>query len=238
MIDPSSQDRVRIAARLAAPEPATTLSVMNAQPSMAKKDQGTPSCGLPSGHGLLLVISGPSGVGKTTITHRVEQRLGGVFSVSVTTRPKTHADTEGRDYYFITDEQFNARRDAGELLEWAEVFGKYKYGTPREPVERHLAQGKLVILEIDVQGALQIKEKLPQAYMLFVLPPSDDELLQRLRRRGREDEAAIQRRFAEAKREIRMAQSSHAYDEFLVNDDLNVMVDRACQLITVRWNKG
>ena len=103
------------------------------------------------------MISGPSGVGKTTITHEVERRLGGVFSVSVTTRPKTPADVEGRDYYFLSEPEFDARRDQGDLLEWAEVFGKYKYGTLRQPVEEHLAAGRLMILEIDVQGALQIK---------------------------------------------------------------------------------
>src|SRR5688572_4341682 len=121
--------------------------------------------------GLLLVISGPSGAGKTTIARELERRLGGVFSISVTTRPKTAADVEGRDYYFINDAEFAVRRDAGDLLEWAEVFGKYKYGTPRKPVEDQLAAGKLVILEIDVQGGLQVKEKMPEAFMLFIEPP-------------------------------------------------------------------
>lgn len=184
--------------------------------------------------GLLLVISGPSGVGKTTITHQVERRLGGVFSVSVTTRPKTSADKEGRDYYFISDEDFNRRRDAGELLEWAEVFGKYKYGTPRAAVEAALGQGKLVILEIDVQGGLQVKKKMPDAFMMFILPPSDEELLQRLRRRGRDSEDAIQRRFAEAQKEIATAKQSGAYDVFLENDVLDSVVDRACELVQQR----
>lgn len=181
--------------------------------------------------GLLLVISGPSGVGKTTITHRVEKQLGGVFSVSVTTRPKTAADVEGRDYYFITDDEFDRKRDSGNLLEWAEVFGKYKYGTPREPVERNLAQGTLMILEIDVQGALQVKNKMPEAFMMFVLPPSEEELLKRLRTRGREGEEVIQRRFAEAKKEIATARQSGAYDVYLENDVLDNVVDKACQII-------
>src|SRR5262245_21398811 len=127
---------------------------------MSKLDQ-------PDSRGLLLVISGPSGVGRTTITREVEARLGGVFSISVTTRPKTDADVEGRYYFFISDQDFERRRQAGELLECAEVFGKYKYGTPRRPVDKQLAQGRLVILEIDVQGGLQIKAKLPEAYMIF-----------------------------------------------------------------------
>lgn len=186
------------------------------------------------GTGLLLVISGPSGVGKTTITHEVERRLGGVFSVSVTTRPKTFADVEGRDYYFVTEEEFIAKRDRGELLEWAQVFGKHWYGTPRKPVEEHLAAGRLVILEIDVQGALQVKQQMPEVFMLFILPPSDEELLVRLRRRGRDSDDAIRRRFAEAKREIETARTCGAYDEFIVNDDLKSAIERACEAIQRR----
>lgn len=189
---------------------------------------------LNSAGGLLLVISGPSGVGKTTITHEVERRLGGEFSVSVTTRPKTAADVEGRDYHFLTDAEFNARRDRGELLEWAEVFGKHKYGTLRKPVEDHLRQGKLMILEIDVQGALQVKAKMPAAYMIFVLPPDDQTLLNRLRKRGREGEEAIQRRFLEAKKEITTARASGAYDAFIVNDELEKAIEEACELVRRR----
>ncbi len=184
--------------------------------------------------GLLLVISGPSGVGKTTITHEVERRLGGVFSVSVTTRPKTAADVEGRDYYFISNEEFARRRDAGDLLEWATVFGRYSYGTPRGPVLEQLAQGRLMILEIDVQGALQIKQKLKDAFMLFVLPPSDEELLRRLRARGRDSDEAIQRRFDEAQHEIKTARESGAYDAFIVNDDLKTAIEQACALVEKR----
>jgi guanylate kinase len=186
--------------------------------------------------GLLLVISGPSGVGKTTITHEVERRLGGVFSVSVTTRPKTHADVEGRDYFFLSQDEFERRRDAGDLLECATVFGRYSYGTPRQPVTEHLAAGRLVILEIDVQGALQVKSKMPEAFMIFVLPPSDEELLRRLRGRGRDSEEAIQRRFLEAKREIEVARSSGKYDAFIVNDDLKHAIDLASELVEKRRN--
>src|SRR5688572_6671775 len=138
--------------------------------------------------GLLLVISGPSGVGKTNIAREIERRMNGVFSVSVTTRPKTPKDVEGRDYYFITEKEFAVKRDAGNLLEWAEVFGKYNYGTPRQPVEEQLAAGRLVILEIDVQGGLQVKRKMPEALMLFIQPPDDEALLKRLRARARDNE--------------------------------------------------
>jgi guanylate kinase len=185
--------------------------------------------------GLLLVISGPSGVGKTTITHEVERRLGGVFSVSATTRPKTHADVEGRDYFFLTEPQFEQWIGEGRFLEHAMVFGRHWYGTPRGPVEQALRDGKLMILEIDIQGALDVRKLIPEAFMLFMLPPSDEELLRRLRARGREDEAVIQRRFAEAKREIEQARASGAYDHFLVNDDLARTIDEACRLIQARW---
>jgi guanylate kinase len=202
--------------------------------SHVNQTNAMPPANAGSGSGLLLVISGPSGVGKTTITHEVERRLGGVFSVSVTTRPKTSADVEGRDYYFLSDEEFSARRAAGELLEWAEVFGKYKYGTLCQPVVDQLAVGHLMILEIDVQGALQVKSKMPDAFMLFVLPPSDEELLNRLRRRGRESEEAIQRRFSAAKHEIATAKASGAYDAFIVNDDLAHAIYEACRLVQDR----
>lgn len=184
--------------------------------------------------GLLLVISGPSGAGKTTIAREVERRLGGVFSVSVTTRPKTASDMEGRDYFFIDERTFDAMRDNGELLEWAEVFGKYRYGTPRKPVEENLEAGKLMILEIDVQGGQQVKKRCPNAYMIFVLPPSDEELMRRLRKRGRDSEEAMQRRFAAAKQEIATARTSNAYDAFIVNDDLRSAVQHACDLVNAR----
>ncbi len=185
--------------------------------------------------GLLLIISGPSGVGKTTIAHRVEQELDGLFSVSMTTRPKTAADTEGKDYYFVDQTAFDRARDAGELLEWAEVFG-YWYGTPRHPVANAVAAGKLVIVEIDVEGASQVKRNMPNAYGLFVLPPSERELLKRLRDRKREDDQAIQHRFNRAKKEIARAKEGGIYDGLLVNDDLESAVQKAVSLIQEQWN--
>ena len=175
---------------------------------------------------MLLIISGPSGVGKTTITHRVKEALDATFSISATTRPQTPDDVEGEDYFFVSETEFERMRDAGELLEWANVFDNY-YGTPREPVERSLAEGRLVILEIDVLGALQVKRNMPQALAMFVLPPSEAELLQRLRNRQREDEATIQKRFSRAKDEIAHAKASGVYDVFIVNDDLDHAVDLA-----------
>ena len=182
-------------------------------------------------HGLLLVISGPSGVGKTTITRALERNLGGTFSVSVTTRPRAEGEVEGRDYYFLSDIEFQQRADDGAFLEHAKVYGEYRYGTPREPVERQVAEGKLVILDIDVQGARQVKQTMPEAFTLFILPPSEEELLRRLRKRRREDEASIQRRFDEAKREIAFAEGSGVYDAHIVNEDLDRAIDDASCLI-------
>lgn len=188
--------------------------------------------------GLLLVISGPSGVGKTTITRQVVGRLGAIFSVSATTRPPTAADTPGADYHFVGDGEFDRMAASGELLEYARVFGKYSYGTPRGPVEEALRQGRVVILEIDVQGAIQIRRNLPEALMVFVLPPDDATLLDRLRKRGRESEEEIARRFAEAKREIAVAEGSGAYDLFLVNREVEKCVEKVCFEVRKRLQKG
>ncbi|MHC5007648.1 MAG: guanylate kinase [Planctomycetota bacterium] len=184
--------------------------------------------------GLLLVISGPSGTGKTTIARAVEGRLDGTFSVSATTRPQSQIETGGRDYDFVSEPEFQERVRSGALLEYAQVFGKHWYGTPRQPVETQMAEGRLVILDIDVQGALQVRESMPEALMVFVVPPNDDELLRRLRDRGREGEAAIQRRFAEARKEIDIARTSGAFDATVVNDDLEQAITETCRLVEQR----
>ncbi|MBT4768716.1 MAG: guanylate kinase [Phycisphaerae bacterium] len=186
--------------------------------------------------GLLLVVSGPSGVGKTTIVHRVRERLGGQFSVSATTRPKSLAEVNGEDYLFVSPSEFERLKSNDAFLEHAEVFGRHAYGTPREPVENALRDGDLILLDIDVQGAIQIREHMPSAYMIFILPPSDEELRHRLETRGREDEEAIDRRFAEARREIDLATSRTLYDAFIVNDNLDRAVDEACRLVSERRN--
>ena len=175
--------------------------------------------------GLLLIISGPSGAGKTTITRAVERTIpSSVFSVSATTRPKTEADVEGVDYHFVSDEEFNRMIRAGEFLEYVDLFGK-KYGTPRRWVEEQLKRGRLVILEIDVVGAMKVKDQMPGAYGIFILPPDEETLLCRLRARKREDETIIQKRFAEARREIEQARQWGIYDRMIVND----VLDKAIQ---------
>lgn len=182
-------------------------------------------------NGLLLIISGPSGVGKTTITRGVERSIpGAVFSVSATTRAKTPVDVEGVDYHFVSDEEFERMKSAGEFLESAGIYGK-KYGTPRGPVDEQLRRGRLVILEIDVQGAVQVKAKMPDAFGLYILPPSDEELLRRLQDRKREDAAKILQRFNAAKEEIAAAKASGVYDVFLVNDNLESTIREAVGLV-------
>lgn len=181
--------------------------------------------------GLLLIISGPSGVGKTTITRGVERSVpDSVFSVSATTRAKTDADVEGVDYHFVSDEEFERMRAADEFLETAGVYGK-KYGTPRAWVVEQLKRGRLVILEIDVQGAIQVKGKMPEAFAMFILPPTEEVLLRRLRERKREGEEQIQKRFAAATREIAQARECGVYDVFIVNEKLDEALRQAVQRV-------
>ncbi len=176
---------------------------------------------------MVVIFSGPSGVGKTTITRAVERSIpGAVFSVSATTRPPTPADVDGVDYHFVNDEQFGQMVDRGEFLEWVDLFGK-KYGTPRAWVQEQTSRGRLVILEIDVVGAQKVRAQMNDAFGVFILPPSEEVLLERLRARKREDEAVIQRRFAEARREIAQAQAGTVYDRFIVNDVLDHAIGEA-----------
>ena len=185
-------------------------------------------------NGLLLVLSGPSGVGKTSIVHELLQRFDGVFSVSATTRQAGPGEVDGRDYQFITESQFQNMINEERFLEYAQVFSRSWYGSPREPIEAALKNGRLAILDIDVQGAEIVRAKYPQMYGVFVLAPSEEELLHRLRLRGREDEAAIQRRFAASTKEIARARIGKTYDDFVVNDDLARATDTICALVAKR----
>ena len=188
--------------------------------------------------GLLLILSSPSGAGKSTLTRNLCQRETNIdLSVSVTTRERRPSEIDGVHYRFIDRDTFEALRDHDDLLEWAEVHGNC-YGTPRKPVDDAIAHGKLIILEIDVQGAMQVKAKLPEAYCIFVLPPSERVLLDRLRGRGREAEAVIQKRFAKAKLEIIQAWQSGAYDDFVVNRDLGKAIAETVALVRQRLPKA
>jgi guanylate kinase len=184
--------------------------------------------------GLLLIISGPSGAGKTTITRAVERAFpDSVFSVSATTRPKSAADRDGIDYHFMSQADFDALIADRAFIEHATYAGN-RYGTLRAPVEDALAQNRLVILEIDVQGAIVVKAEFKEALALFILPPSDTALLQRLRDRKREPEDAIQRRFRIAQQEIATAHTCGVYDHFIINDDLDHAIDQAIDFVATR----
>jgi guanylate kinase len=193
---------------------------------------------MPSAKGMLVMVSGPSGVGKTTILHRILAALGAQFSVSATTRPRAVGETDGVDYRFVDEPAFQSMIDRGEFLEYAQVFGRNWYGTPEAPVDEAIAQGRVVILDIDVHGAKQVRERRPEVFGIFILPPSETELHRRLADRGREDAEAIERRFAEAKREIAAAREPGLYDAFVVNDELERAVAETLGLLRARTSSG
>jgi guanylate kinase len=171
--------------------------------------------------GLLIFVSGPSGVGKSTVSKRLVEVLPAEFGLSATTRQAKPQDALGKKYHFVDECEFKRMLEAGAFLEYACVFGNW-YGTLRQPVEDALAQGRIILLEIDVQGAIQVHKLFPAAMGVFILPPDEGDLLRRLRDRGRDDEATIQRRFAEAKEEIRTAKACGIYDVMVVNETNHV----------------
>ena len=172
--------------------------------------------------GLLFVISGPSGVGKGTICKKLlERRKELKLSVSVTTRAPRPGEIEGVNYFFRSEEQFQDMIERDEFLEYMCVFGKNHYGTPKAYVSEQRAQGNDVILEIDVNGALNVKKRCPDAVMIFIAPPSMETLKKRLVGRGTETEEAVERRFAEAVEELAAAGE---YDYIVVNDSLDKAV--------------
>ena len=172
--------------------------------------------------GKLVIISGPSGVGKSTICKQIAKRLNNVFvSVSVTTRPKSEGEADGQDYRFISREQFQEWIDRDSFLEYAEVFGNL-YGTLKDKVAGVLQAGKTVILEIDVQGAKQVKAVYPDAVMVFILPPRQKELAERMNVRGREDVETAEERLDGASSEI--AAAWQYYQHMVINDDLQQAV--------------
>ena len=180
--------------------------------------------------GKLVVITGPSGVGKTTIRQEVIRRSGAAYSVSATTRRPRAGEVDGRDYYFVDRPAFQQMIDNDELLEWADVFGRL-YGTPEKPVKQAVQQGQNVILDIDVQGGLQVRRKMPEATFILVLPPSDEELARRLRGRGSEDEAETAKRLAAARKEIETAERSGVYKHEVVNDDLEQAIQQVVDIV-------
>ena len=188
--------------------------------------------------GCLIVISGPSGTGKTSICKALlEQLPGTVWSVSVTTRPPRPGEVNGRSYKFVSKEEFEAKQEAGELLESAEYIG-HRYGTPRWPVEEALAAGRNVVMEIDVQGGMQVAKKMPESVRIFVLPPNMESLRARLE--GRRTEAAEQlaKRLSEADGEIAIARDSGCYKHFVVNDVLETTVEQVKRIIEEEHTKA
>jgi guanylate kinase len=174
--------------------------------------------------GLLIVLSGPSGVGKGTVGNALRMRLPQLtYSVSATTRQPRQGEENGVNYFFKTREQFLEMIEKDELLEYAEYVGNY-YGTPRDFVEQTLEQGKDIFLEIEVQGALKVREKFPEGIFIFLLPPSLDELKDRIRGRGTETQATIDHRMSVAVDEMNLMQH---YDYAVVNDE----IDLACKRI-------
>lgn len=170
-----------------------------------------------AGEATLFVIAAPSGAGKTTLVKAVVDRNPGLkFSISYTTRPKRKTEEHGRDYFFVDKAEFDRLKTAGELLESAEVFDNF-YGTSRSQVEKHLADGHHVILEIDWQGAQQVREAMPECITVFILPPSRPELERRLRGRRTDSDEVIARRLRDA-----LGDMSHwdEFDHVIINDDL------------------
>jgi guanylate kinase len=185
--------------------------------------------------GLVVIISGPSGVGKSTICKEIVKRLDDAYlSVSVTTRPKTETEIDGQDYWFISEKEFRDRIKKGMLLEYAEVFGNL-YGTPKDKIMEALEVGKTVILEIDVQGARQAKTIFPDAVMMFILPPSSQVLAERINHRGRDTQEVAEERLVGAGIEI--AAGWQHYENMIINEDLNQAVNECIQIIKKAKNK-
>ena len=166
---------------------------------------------------LVLIISGPSGSGKSTLVEKILELPGTLLSVSCTTRQPRKTESDGKWYNFVSEAEFQRMVERGEFLEYAQVFGKNWYGTPRKWLERAEADNKDLVLEIDVQGAMQAKHKLPRAVAVFVLPPSRAELERRIRARGQDSEDEIYRRLDQARKEML---NYNSYDYAIINDDL------------------
>ncbi len=187
--------------------------------------------------GFLLIISGPSGVGKSTLVNALLERLDADLSVSMTTRPRGPGDVDGEHYHFVDVDTFEQAIEADELLEHAVYAGNF-YGTPRRFVQEKLDAGRIVILEIDIDGARQVKGAMPACFTIFIKAPDEQALLDRLRARQREDEATIQKRFSLAKREIAFAQGSGVYDAIVVNDEFDRALGELERLVNHRLERG
>jgi guanylate kinase len=183
------------------------------------------------GPGILLVLAGPSGVGKGTVGKQLLERDPTLaWSVSATTRDPRPGEVDGVDYRFLTRAEFEALRDAGGFLEWFDVYGQLK-GTPREQVERRLAAGEDVLMEVDVQGAMAIRDRVPGALLVFLRAPSRSVQLERLAERGTDDDEQMLRRLAEAEAEEALADR---FDAIVVNDDADAAAQEVAAILNAR----
>ena len=189
-----------------------------------------------TGRSRLTVLAGPTAVGKGTVAAHVRENHPEVWlSVSATTRKPRPGEVDGVHYHFVDDAEFDAMAVGGELLEWAVVHGRAKYGTPRAPVERELAAGRPALLEIDLQGARQVRETMPDALFVFLAPPTWDELVRRLVGRGTEDAEEREARLATARVELAAAQE---FDVTVLNDDVRRAADELVSLMRTPVTEG
>ncbi|NRA39242.1 MAG: guanylate kinase [Planctomycetes bacterium] len=188
-------------------------------------------------HPKLFVLSGPSGAGKSTLLRQIlEREQDCIASISATTRDPRGAEQDQIDYYFLSTDEFQRMITDNRLLEYAQVFGKHYYGTPLDFIEKQFANGKHVLMDIDVQGAMQIRERMPDAAILvFVTPPNNKELQRRLRGRGTDTEESIQARLEEAERELARAEE---YDYLVINDSVEEAVEKLQHIIASERMKG
>src|SRR6201987_638025 len=179
---------------------------------------------------LVLIVSGPSGSGKSTLVEKILEMPGTMPSVSCTTRPRRATEASGKCYDFVTDKEFGVMVQRGDFLEYARIFGKHSYGTPKKWLEESRKKGLDLVLEIDVQGAAQVKQKLPESVAIFILPPSREELERRLRGRAQDSDEEIARRLARARDEIEAF--GKYYDYCVVNEDVERAGREAQAIVT------
>jgi guanylate kinase len=178
-----------------------------------------------------MIVSGPSGVGKSTVCRRLAERLDALLSVSMTTRPRRPAEVDGEAYWFVSHDEFRRRIDEGRILEYAEVYGGHLYGTPAEPVLEALDAGRVVLLEIEINGTVQVKRRLPEAIGVYMLAPSPEDQKNRLEGRRQDSAAAMAERLSKADGEIRYAQECGAYSHFVVNREIEETVDTLARIV-------